>query len=224
MALQHGGCHQCILSHCQGFLTWILLHIMKMVVCCLHPGMKLSLGRHSRGLGASGVSPWFLLQLGKGTHSPNPVSPDRFSPQSSHCRDSSQAACKAGTPHYKLPLSGTTMSLDQMMSMAEGSSSGSCLGEGPHQPQQMPLSRSFLPWSVAWQNILWRMTWQWGPPCPHLWCLSKKALASNCHSASHTDTPSLSTSLLALAVFTILFSWFKLSKSMVTKNNKNKHH
>ena len=49
----------------------------------------------------------------RGIPSLNPVSPGGFSPQSPHLRGSFQATCEAGTPCYKLPLSGLTMSLGQ---------------------------------------------------------------------------------------------------------------
>ena len=209
------------LSHHQGLLAWIPPHISEMVISCLCPGMKLHLGRHPRGPGAGGTLPSFLLWLGRtplmpeGIPSLNPISPGGFSPQSPHHRGSSWATCEAGTLHYKLPLSGPMMSLDQwqcpwLKVLLLDPVWGRVL---ICQPWQVPLSHSFLPWATAWQNILWRMNAWWSLPCPHLWCLSKKALASNHHSASHTDTPSFSASLLAAAVFAIQFSWFKLSRA-----------
>ena len=59
VALQQGSCHQClavgILSHPQGLLMQFLLPIPVMVLSVLHLGVKLYLGRHSRGPDMSGV-------------------------------------------------------------------------------------------------------------------------------------------------------------------------
>ena len=223
MALQHVSCHQHlvvgILSHHQGILTWILLHISEIVVSVLHPAMKLHLGRHPRGPGAGGTPPWFLLWLDR-----IPLMLEAFLHQVQYLLvDSLPCPLIMGAPPWYPPklvhlitsyphwglkclwtddihgwrfhfwiLSGggfSPASADASISVLP--SMGNCVAKHPMEDECMVKSAM----------------------SPHLWCLSKKALASNHHSTSHTDTPSFSASLLAAAVFAIWFSWFKLSST-----------
>ena len=83
-------------------------------------------------------------------------------------------------------------------SLIEGTSaSGFGLSRPCWQPHQMTLSASFLPWSAACRNTLWRMMDEWGLSISNLGYSSKNSLASRCQSAYWIDSPvSLTCSLV----------------------------